>query len=36
MAQVALKWAVNEMEERYKKLASLGLKILKVITKNIV
>lgn len=26
MAQVALKWAVNEMEERYKKLASVGLK----------
>ena len=26
MAAVALKWAVNEMEDRYKKLASLGLR----------
>ncbi|WP_083573690.1 DNA translocase FtsK [Streptobacillus notomytis] len=26
MAAIALKWAVNEMEERYKKLASLGLR----------
>lgn len=25
-ASIALKWAVNEMEERYKKLASLGLR----------
>lgn len=34
MAAIALKWAVNEMEERYKKLASLGLRNIEAYNKK--
>lgn len=36
MAAIALKWAVNEMEERYKKLASLGLRNIEAYNKKYV